>query len=139
SPESVRGLVLVSTGARLRAHPAILAAMQQAAEQGTPADSLLPWLPRTDRAVVERVERHLRGRRPASTLAAWRAADAFDRRTELARITVPALVVGGTSDPLTPPKYATYPADHLPDARLRLLEGAGHMLPVEHARELAVE
>lgn len=139
SPARVAGLVLVSTGARLRVHPAILEAMRRAAEQGEPAVSHLPWLPEADRALVERVTAHLRAVPPASTFADWQAANAFDRMTELSRIAAPALVVAGTNDPLTPPKYAKYLAEHLPHARLALVEGAGHMLPVEHAIDLARE
>ncbi len=55
----------------------------------------------------------------------------------LSAIRVPALVVGGTADVLTPPKYQRYLAEQLPRAQLELVEGAGHMLPFEVPHELA--
>lgn len=135
-PEKVAGLVLVSTGARLRVHHAILAAMEQAAKAGPTSFVQLPWLPGIDRALVEEVERHLACVPSTTTLADWQAANAFDRMARVGEITCPALVLGGTEDELTPPKYARWLAEHLPDSRLVLVEGGGHMLPIEHAREV---
>lgn len=135
----VAGLVLVSTGARLRVHPAILAAMDAAAEAGPQSLANLPWLSDTDPALVERVERHVTQVPSKTTVADWHAADAFDRMARLSEIESPALVVTGSQDALTRPKYARYLAENLKDARLALIEGAGHMLPVENARELSAE
>jgi pimeloyl-ACP methyl ester carboxylesterase len=49
---------------------------------------------------------------------------------------VPTLVVGGTADVLTPPAEARRLARVIPGARLRLFEGAGHMLMLERTEEL---
>ena len=54
-----------------------------------------------------------------------------------ASIRVPALIVAGTEDALTPVKYAQYLAAHIPDNELHILEGAGHMLVMERAEQLA--
>ena len=72
-----------------------------------------------------------------TTDADWQAANRFDRMTSLDAIRVPTLVVGGSADLLTPPKYAAYLASHIPGARLRMFENAGHDLIVTRARELA--
>ena len=65
------------------------------------------------------------------------ACDTFDCRDQLERITCPALIVVGTEDRLTPPKYATYLYDHLSQATLVEIAGAGHYLPHEAPEELA--
>lgn len=75
----------------------------------------------------------------ATTIADWRAADAFDRLHEVATISLPTLVVGGTTDSLTPPRYSRYLAEKITGARLRLLEDAGHDLIVSRAEEVAAE
>jgi len=67
----------------------------------------------------------------------WKAADSFDRMQDLANIQVPALIVAGTEDALTPAKYAQYLAAQIPDNELHILAGAGHMLVMECAAEIA--
>jgi 3-oxoadipate enol-lactonase / 4-carboxymuconolactone decarboxylase len=52
-------------------------------------------------------------------------------RERLARISVPALVLCGAEDRLTPPRLSQALAGGLPAARLELVPGAGHMLPLE--------
>ncbi|MFW6052125.1 MAG: alpha/beta fold hydrolase [Myxococcota bacterium] len=136
--ERLGGLVLVATGARLRVHPDILRVMGEAAASGRPAEAGdMAWRPGTDPALREEAAEIAARTPPETALADWRAADAFDRMGELSAVRVPALVVGGTEDVLTPVKYARYLADHLPDARLELLDGEGHMLPMERPERLA--
>lgn len=103
------GLVLVSTGARLRVHPDVLAAMPARSPVVTPETARIDWL----------------------------AADAFDRMHDVARITTPTLVVGGDRDTLTPPKYAKFLAQNIPGAELVTLAGAGHMCIEEDAPRVA--
>jgi pimeloyl-ACP methyl ester carboxylesterase len=57
----------------------------------------------------------------------------LDLTRELDSITVPTLVICGTSDVITPPAESRRIARRIPDARLELLEGAGHMLMLERA------
>jgi pimeloyl-ACP methyl ester carboxylesterase len=63
-----------------------------------------------------------------------------DQRHVVSRVRVPALVVVGEHDRITPPAAAVELAGSLPDARLVVLEGAGHLAmlerPVELDREL---
>jgi pimeloyl-ACP methyl ester carboxylesterase len=55
----------------------------------------------------------------------------LDVRHALEHVKVPALVVVGDVDRLTPPASARALADALPDARLVVLEGAGHLAMME--------
>ena len=55
----------------------------------------------------------------------------MDLRHAVPRVTVPALVVVGEHDRVTPPASAVGLAGALPDARLVVLEGAGHMAMLE--------
>lgn len=59
-----------------------------------------------------------------------------DRRSMLPSITVPTLVAVGEQDVLTPPSEAKAMADAIPGARLVIVPGAGHMLPMEAPAEL---
>jgi len=116
------GIILIGTGARLRVLPSLLEAAQ-GDQRGTLQQ-------------VHGLSRHAAGAPKAANglppLAAGvfyrdlAACNVFDVMTELERITLPALVVCGEEDQMTPPKYAEYLRAHLPQATLRMIPGAGH-------------
>jgi pimeloyl-ACP methyl ester carboxylesterase len=54
-----------------------------------------------------------------------------DRRTRLAKITAPTLVVHGEADPLVKVEGAHDTAQHISGAKLKLFPGMGHDLPVQ--------
>lgn len=56
---------------------------------------------------------------------------------ELHRIAVPTLAITGELDPGSTPEMTRRLADAVPDARVEIVAGARHMLPVEAARTLA--
>jgi pimeloyl-ACP methyl ester carboxylesterase len=61
-----------------------------------------------------------------------------DRAKALARLAgVPAVVLAGGADRLTPVRHARAIAAELPGAELVVYPGAGHMLPVERPTEVA--
>jgi pimeloyl-ACP methyl ester carboxylesterase len=63
----------------------------------------------------------------------------MDLRHALPRIGVPALVVVGEHDRVTPPAAAVALAGELPQGRLVVLEGAGHIPMLERPEELSAE
>jgi 3-oxoadipate enol-lactonase len=62
----------------------------------------------------------------------WR----FDASGEVGRIESPTLVVHGSEDRYVPPSGGRALAEAIPNARLRLIEGAGHLVFVERADEV---
>ena len=60
---------------------------------------------------------------------------ALDLRHALEHVVVPALVVVGDLDRITPPASARALVEKLPDARLLVLRGAGHMAIMERHRQ----
>jgi pimeloyl-ACP methyl ester carboxylesterase len=56
---------------------------------------------------------------------------AGDRRSRLASITAPTLVIHGADDPLLPPACGRDTASSIPHADFMLIEGMGHDLPPE--------
>ncbi len=134
----LRGIVLLSTGARLRVHPVILAMFEQAKKSGVHPPVPTDLYERgTDPAFLEEAAREF-ALTPISTGAAdWHACDTFNRMTDLPRVAVPALIVVGTNDALTPLKYAEHMAGSIPVSDLLVIEGAGHALVVERAAEVS--
>jgi len=85
---------------------------------------------------VELVRQMLAECSSQTRLEAPRALIGFDLTAELPSVTIPALVVVGTADLLTPPAQARELVRLLPNARLEVFPGGGHMLMLERADEL---
>jgi 3-oxoadipate enol-lactonase len=60
----------------------------------------------------------------------------FDASREVGRITSPTLVIHGSSDRYVPVANAVALAEAIPGAKLRILEGAGHLVFVERAADV---
>ena len=60
-----------------------------------------------------------------------------DRRTRLAQVSAPTLVVHGEADPLVKVQGAHDTAAHIPGAKLKLFPGMGHDLPVQLVEPMA--
>src|SRR5262245_25615640 len=75
----------------------------------------------------------LRACRPQTILADVRAARAMDLTARAAALDVPTLVLAGSRDRLTTPALAAELSALIRSARLRIADGAGHMLPLEAA------
>jgi pimeloyl-ACP methyl ester carboxylesterase len=58
-------------------------------------------------------------------------------RKRLHRVTAPTLVVRGAQDTLIPAAHAETYVSEIPGARLEIVEGAAHLLPIEKPAELA--
>ncbi|MEV8439832.1 alpha/beta hydrolase [Actinosynnema sp. NPDC051121] len=74
---------------------------------------------------------------PVSMVGFRDSLDSHDRRAALAGLAgIPAVVLAGAEDRLTPLRHARVLADELPHAELVIYLGAGHMLPLERARDV---
>jgi pimeloyl-ACP methyl ester carboxylesterase len=135
-PARIGALVLVSSAARLRVHPAILAAVAASTPEA-------PWRldmgfgPDAPQADKDDYAARSASVPPASALCDWQACDAFDVRARLGEVEVAVLVVHGSRDALTPPRFQRQLAEALPHAEHVEIEGPGHMLPWEAPRELS--
>jgi pimeloyl-ACP methyl ester carboxylesterase len=139
--DRVAGLVLVATGARLRVFPAILDGIRSDLEATAALITRFAWSTEAPPRLTELGKKTLLKTGPDVLLADFGACDRFDVMERLGQIRVPTLVVAGSADQLTPLKYARYLAEHIPDARLRTIENAGHMVMLERPEvvELAMQ
>lgn len=62
-----------------------------------------------------------------------------NRKLALASVTVPTLVIHGAADPLVPVEGGKDTAEAIPGAKLSIIEGMGHSLPIELWPRLADE
>jgi pimeloyl-ACP methyl ester carboxylesterase len=132
-PAAVSALALVSTGARLRVAPALLAGLVAPGAFPATVETLVEWElgPGAAPVLRDRQRRALHRAGPTVTHGDFLACDAFDASARLGAVRVPALVLCGSEDRMTPPRLSRSLAEGLPAARLEIVPGAGHMLPLE--------
>ncbi|MYU26126.1 alpha/beta fold hydrolase [Streptomyces sp. SID8352] len=82
-------------------------------------------------AITEWAVQMVRTTDPGCYISACEALAAFDVRGELGRVGVPALVLVGSDDQVTGPAEARTLVAGIPDARLAVVPGASHLVPVE--------
>lgn len=131
APERLSGIGLVGTGARLRVLPAILEGLETGFEKTVDLMVSYAFSPQTDQALVDEGREEWLANTPAVIRGDFVACNQFDVMARLGEIRLPAAVVVGSGDQLTPVKYAHHLAEHLPDAELTQVENAGHMVMLE--------
>jgi pimeloyl-ACP methyl ester carboxylesterase len=97
-----------------------------------------PAYPTSDKQLRRRVARSLRRNCCPSGVARQMVAVAAsgDRSDLLRAIRVPTLVIHGAADPLVPLACGIDTAERIPGARLEIIEGMGHDLPVQLVERL---
>jgi len=87
-------------------------------------------------AIVAEIRRTIETTSPAGLSAAQRGMAARDDvRGDLAGIRVPTLVIVGRHDAISPPEEMQAIAEAIPGAEFHVIEGAGHMSPLESPDE----
>lgn len=132
----ISALGLIATGARLRVAPALLESIRDDFDRAVALITRYLWGPEASESLMELGRGALKDTGPDVLLSDFQACDGFDVMDRLDQIEIPTLVVGGTADALTPLKYARFLAEHIPDARLLTVEGAGHMVMLEQPGEV---
>lgn len=132
-----RGIILYSTGARLRVSPVFFDRLENHYDVRT-RDTVRPLFgPDVSDSVLDAFLALPDHPTNAQSLADFRATNRFDRMSAVASIDLPTLVIGGDSDVMTPAKYQAFLAESIPGAERVTLAGAGHMGHLERPRELA--
>lgn len=142
APDRVSGLCLMDTSARpdtpeqARRRRGLMALVARGGRFKGVTPRLLPLLLHPDRlddqALCDEVAAMADRVGPAAYLRQQAAIAARpDGRPDLPRVAVPTLVAVGAGDQLTPPDLAAEIAGLVPGARLHVVEGAGHLLPME--------
>ena len=128
-PDHTSGLILVGTGSRLRVLPDFLDSLREGTVPPDLADLL--YSQEADEELLVKGREEVAACAASVYYADLSACDRFDISSELPRISVPALIICGTDDRLTPVKYSRFLADNIPWSRIEIIEGAGHMVMLE--------
>lgn len=138
NPQNILGLVLVCTGASLPVTPKLLNLCRQEDTSAITAFfAKYAYSRNIPREQIQKWQEELGTPASAVYLADFTACSGFDLRDKLADIKLPALVVYGTEDSMTPPEFAKFLAVQLPDAQLAEIPECGHMAILEQPVRLS--
>lgn len=132
-PELVAGVLLVSSGARLRVAAPLLEAVRSPSGVPPALMASVVFSRGTPREVVDRHLSRLFDAPPAVVAADMEACDRFDAEPSLPTLAAPLRLLVGSDDVLTPPRLSRRLAERVPQTstEVRVIAGAGHMLPLE--------
>jgi pimeloyl-ACP methyl ester carboxylesterase len=135
----ITGLALLGTAAKLRVSSVIL---EKAKDANTFADAVqlvneYSFNPDAPKDLIRLSIEAMLKLNPKTLLGDFLACDSFDVTGKLNVIQVPTLILCGTLDVMTPPKFSKSLAEQIPQSQLHLLERTGHMLMLEQPDAVA--
>jgi pimeloyl-ACP methyl ester carboxylesterase len=133
----VAGLVLLGAAPKLPVNPKILETILS--DPATVAEWFMRWYwaRETDDRLRELGRKHLLAIPPEVTHGDYLACNVFDLTGQLHKISAPTLIIGAGADKMTPYDQSEALAAGIPQSTLVKLEGAGHMLHLEHPQTVA--
>lgn len=133
---AIEGLILLGAAARMPVGDVLLGGLLASLEQA--ADFIAAHgfgAPSPDAQAG--VREHILATGATTTFGDFLACNRFDLRTGLAGIGAPTLIIAGDRDRLTPLRFAQTLAAGMPNARLSIVEGAGHFAMLERPEHIA--
>lgn len=135
-PKDLIGLGLVGTGARLKVHPQILELCQTDFEKAVELVMSWAFAAGAFGELVQKARDAMRRNGQETLYRDFLSCSTFDVMSRLSEISVPTLVLCGREDKLTPVKYSEYLQQSIPNAQLKVIERAGHMVMLEQPEAL---
>jgi len=129
-PKDISGLVLIGTGARLRVAPQILSLVQEGIENPSVwvQNFLEVQLSRIAPVMKEKLINKSLELGAKVQLNDMLCCDKFDIMDKVHQIEVPTLILCGSEDEMTPPKYTSYLATKIKGSRLTEIDGGAHFV-----------
>jgi pimeloyl-ACP methyl ester carboxylesterase len=132
-PQELKGIIIIGSGARLKVHPNFLTPCEEAIK-GNPGE----WYQMVEemyRLTPEDYKREVVEKQkaigPAVMLNDFLCCDKFDVMNRVHEIKLPALIICGESDVMTPVKYANYLGAKMANSKMVIVPRAGHFVLAE--------
>lgn len=133
--DRLAGIVPVGGGAAMPVNPAILAGLKTDPATVIAMAAKIALAKSNRDRLSEMLMKSMSGINPDILYGDFLACDKHDMTATVAQILVPALVICGDEDKMTPPDRSRYLKDHIPGAQLALIRNAGHFVMLENVEE----
>jgi len=134
-PEKIRGLVLISTGMRVRIAPEFAALVKNDFAKAVKTSCDNAYTPAAPQALYQQGFDMLLQNGPEIYYKDISICDTFDSSHWIHRITGPSLIFCGSRDCITPPALSRELSERLPQSQLQIIADAGHMVMQEQPAE----
>ena len=132
-PQELKGVIVIGSGARLRVHSIFLAPCEEAIK-GNP-QKWYELVGEMYRLAPEDYKREMVEKQkaigPAVMLNDFLCCDKFDIMERVHEIKVPALIICGESDIMTPVKFANYLGTRITDSKVVVIPQSSHFVLAE--------
>jgi len=129
-PQELKGIIIIGSGARLRVHPRFLTPCEQAI--GGNGQKWFELVEEMYRSTPQEYKRQIVEKQkaigPAVMLNDFLCCDKFDIMDRVHEIKLPALIICGELDVMTPVKYANYLGAKIGNAKVVIVPKAGHLV-----------
>lgn len=133
NPDRLAGLLLVGTGARLRVLPAIFSMIRDDFEVAIQGMGNFAFGPNVSKDIRDEHKRLMAENTPEVLIQDFTACDSFDIINRLSAITLPALILCGKDDRLTPAKYSEFLHEGIRGSEAVFFDDCGHMPMIEQS------
>jgi pimeloyl-ACP methyl ester carboxylesterase len=130
-PEMMKGIVLVGTGARLKVLLLILDGIRGNFEETVLKINQFAYSRKVQADIIEKGVSLMLQCRPEVLYGDFLACDRFDLMNEVEKIDLPAFILCGDDDQLTPVKYSQFLHSRIKGSKMEVLPNAGHMVMME--------
>lgn len=137
--EKLSGVVLLGSAAKLRVSPLILekTSHPETFFEAVQIINEYSFKPDVQKDLLRLSIDAMLKTDPPTLLGDFQACDSFDVMDRVDTIRLPTLILCGTLDMMTQPKYSKFLAEKIPSAHFHLIEDAGHMIALEQPEVVA--
>lgn len=138
-PEVIGALGLLGAGSQLSVNPRLIEAASKDSTFLAAVDTVVRWSfsEKTPEKLTTLVRQRMAETRPTVLHGDFLACDAFDETSRISQIKQPVLLMCGEEDKMTPARLLHALAGELPQAVLKTIPGAGHMVMLEQPKVVA--
>lgn len=130
-PNSISGIVLVGTGAKLRVAPAVFNLLDNDFEGYVESLGAFMFHENTSEEMIDASKHEVRKCPVQIIRRDFELCDKFDIMEEVKEIKIPTLILVGEADVMTPAKYSQYLKDQIKDSVMHVIKDAGHSVMLE--------
>ena len=135
-PKDISGLILCSTGGRLRVAPIILNSLRTNYQAFLVSLRAGAFFRKTPRELIDNYIQETSKIKAEVTYEDFKICDDFDTIDKTDTIEVPCLIIVGKQDNLTPVKFSQFFHDKIKNSELNVINDAGHMVMLEKPSEV---